>query len=279
MVNDDIPDQRTLYSERVDAARRRAIRTNPWYPLILGLVLLPIGFASAVWGAIEVARLSPGALFAVALLAACLAPLVWAWWLFRHRGDVDPGITVVRLWSATGGAAGRSAVTVDDSNVVIYAPKVLSREWVIPKRDVAFISGDGTATNPPAVFPRLVPVVVNPEFPLNTLLFFLTPQRIVPLKAAGGGMPFGVRETALGVWADGCILGLESRKSGRAALLESGLRCFGSLTEAAANAYGTVENPHDPNRFQLLTEDSSDEVLTGPGDFWRHAEPVRRLRR
>jgi len=273
-----MPNQQTLYSERVDAARRRATRTNPWYPLILGLVLLPIGFGFAVWGAIEVARLSPGALLAGAFLALCLAPFVWAWWLFRQRGDVDTAITVVRLWSVTGGVAGRSAVTVDDSNVVIYAPNVLSREWVIPKRQVAFISGDRTGTSPPAVLPRLVPLVVNREFPLNTLLFFLTPQRIVPLRAAGGAMPFGVRETALGVWADGCILGLESRKSGRAALLESGLQCIGSLAEAAVHAYGTVENPYDPDRFQLLSEDSSDEVLTRPGDFWRHAEPVRRFR-
>ena len=80
---------------------------------------------------------SGGVLFAAALLAVCLAPLVWAGWLFRHRGDVDTAITVVPLWSVTGGAAGRSAVTVDDSNVVIYAPNVLSREWVIPKREVA----------------------------------------------------------------------------------------------------------------------------------------------
>ena len=104
---------------------------------------------------------------------------------------------------------------------------------------------------------RLVPVVVNPEFPLNTLLFFLTPQRIVPLKAAGGGMPFGVRETALGVWADGCILGLESRKSGRAALLEGGLRVLGPLLKRLLMPTARWRTRTDPNQFQMLTEDSS----------------------
>jgi hypothetical protein len=253
--------------------------------VLVWLILLPIAITAVVGLAIDIITQSnpPGdevvhAVVVVVVVAACAYPLAWSLLEFKRRAHMgDAEVLVIRLRATLLGPGRRSALSIDDTKVVIYAPNILSKEWVIPKRDVAYVSMDGPSTSPSAVFPRFVKLKTKQGLSPIAVLFFLTPQRIVPLKTTVEDMPFGVKESAEGVWTDGCALDLKRWGNGRSDLLQSGLLCFDTLANAAIHTYGPMENPYDPDGLQIPSDDSSAEILTGPGDFWRHPEPVRRL--
>jgi len=75
MANKDLATRRSSSSERVDAARRGAT-TNPWYPMILGLLCLPIAIVGVVGTAIE--GISSGTPVVGAFVLVCIASLLWA---------------------------------------------------------------------------------------------------------------------------------------------------------------------------------------------------------
>jgi hypothetical protein len=79
-----------------EAAREptpRATRTNPWYPLILGLVCLPIAIIGVVGTAIEGFSVS-GTPIVGAFVVVCIASLAGVVSLFRDRRNMDPGVAI-----------------------------------------------------------------------------------------------------------------------------------------------------------------------------------------
>jgi hypothetical protein len=92
---------------------------------------------------------------------------------------------------------------------------------------------------------------------------------------SAGTNAISVEDSADGVWVDGIALSVLKRKRASAALGDSGLSTSGSLPEAAALTYGTIEQPLlDRSQTQPPVDASSNWVLSEPGPFWLKPEPV-----
>jgi hypothetical protein len=165
--------------------------------------------------------------------------------------------------------------------VILSAPNVLAKEWVIPQAQARWIGDeDPKADVVPAVAPRILPLITNRNYRLNFVLFFLTPQQVVRRtdKTIGVGatsVPFSLADSTEGVWADGVMVTVPKRERALAQLTADRIPSFGSLVEAVAATYGTWSQPRlDPSQMQVLRATQSGWVHTEPGDFWRHPQPV-----
>jgi len=170
-------------------------------------------------------------------------------------------------------------LVIDDREVRLNAPNVLSTVWEIPRAEVSWIGDeDPPPDTDPAVAPRILPLVTNRSFGLNLALFFTRPQRVVPrTKKTVGPMPFSVEESIQGVWADGVMVTVLKRKRAMAELRDTDLIRFGSLPEAVARTYGTVEQPLlDGSHVQPPVDAQGEWSLTVEGAFWHRPEPVAR---
>jgi hypothetical protein len=187
------------------------------------------------------------------------------------------GVVTIRLRASAFGKSSNSALSIDGSVVRLYMPNVLVEEWVVPRNEVSWLSGDGE--NPPivpAIIPRMLLLTTNREFHPNTTLFFSEPQRMVPrTKKVIGRMPISVEESLRGVWADGVLITVDHRKRADAALRATGLAAFPSLPLAVAHFYGTLQNPIvDMTRLQPPIDARGGEGLIESGGFWLRPEPV-----
>jgi len=183
----------------------------------------------------------------------------------------------------------KHTLAIDDSVIRVNVPGVLTLEWVIPRDVVSWIGGqDAPPDADPAVAPRVIAVMgkmmVRPN--PNLALFFSKPQRVVPIKKnLQFPMPFSAEDSTSGVWVDGIALQVLKPKRAIAALHDSGLSTYGSLAEAIAHAYGTIEQPLlDASQMQSPVAAPKNsgalgggtEAIWEPGPCWYQPEPVAR---